>query len=128
MRATTVWDPGAIAYVTLCLLVFAGILGRTYFRGWLGRKTARSWPSREATVQSTGVSVCVEGNVPEEIIDIQSAGVDAFWPKGAEAPPGHRGKIQKVWFVRASYSFIAGGEYYGGYADRQVSSEQAGAA
>jgi hypothetical protein len=69
MRATPLSDPSDIAYVTVCLLVFVGIFGRRYFRGWLGRKTARNWPSAEATVQSTCVSVCVEGKMPEEIIE-----------------------------------------------------------
>jgi len=32
-----------------------------------------------------------------------------------------------VWVVRVAYSFSVGGAYYGGYSDRAVSSEPAGA-
>jgi hypothetical protein len=52
-------------------------------RAWLRRKAARHWPSAEATVQSTAVAVSINGEMPEETIDIQSAGVDAFLTEGS---------------------------------------------
>jgi hypothetical protein len=39
----------------------------------------------------------------------------------------HRNKPVITWVVRVAYSFSVGGAYYGGYSDRGVSSEQAGA-
>ena len=47
-------------------------------RAWLRCRSARSWPSAEACVESTGVSVSVQDNMPKEIVDIRSTGVDSF--------------------------------------------------
>jgi hypothetical protein len=91
------------------------------------RSRARSWPSAEATIQSAAVAISINGAKPEETVSsILSIGVNTH----LEAQVRMQDPILRpaiTWVVRVAYSFPVGSEYYGGYSDRGVSSEQAGA-
>jgi hypothetical protein len=93
-------------------------------RGWLDSRAARSWPSAEATIQSAAVAISVDGAKPEETVSsMLSVGVSTHLEAQRRI---ERYGPAVVWVVRAAYSFSVGGQYYGGYSDRGVPSEQAG--
>ncbi|MGO9261587.1 MAG: DUF3592 domain-containing protein [Bryobacteraceae bacterium] len=115
------------------ILIVAGGLGGLfaymayrYLHNRWRSKIARSWPSAEATIQSAAVAVSVNGAKPKETeSSILSVGVNTHL-RGEGSLEGRRPVI--AWVVRVAYSFAVGGLHYGGYSDRGVSSERAGAA
>jgi hypothetical protein len=123
----SVWDGNGLMLI-LILIVIGGIwayLAYPRIHGWFRFKTARSWPSAEATVQSAAVAISVDGAKPEETVSaIRSIGVSPYLD--AQHRMERYGPVI-VWVIRAQYSFSVGSTYYGGYSDRWVSSEQAGA-
>ena len=51
------------------------------------------------------------------------------WPKakatiGSASPRSVSGDAGVTWFVRVAYSYTVDGDYYGGYTDRRMSSEE----
>lgn len=113
-------------------LVFLGGLSAyvayRYFHDRLRSEVARSWPFAEATIQSAAVGVSVNGAKPEETErSIFSIGVNTHLQgDGLLEPRSDFGPVI-TWVVRVEYSFSVGGQRYGGYSDRGVSSERAGA-
>jgi hypothetical protein len=121
----SVWITGTL----MVILIVGGpvaYLAYRYIHDRL-RSRARSWPSAEATIQSAAVAISINGAKPEETVSsILSIGVNTH----LEAQVRMQDPILRpaiTWVVRVAYSFPVGSEYYGGYSDRGVSSEQAGA-
>jgi hypothetical protein len=109
------------------LIVGGGLFayqGYRYIRRRL-RSRARSWPSAEATIQSAEVAISIDGAKPEETVSsILSVGVSTYLDAQRRM---QRYGPSIAWVVRVAYSFPVGSAYYGGYSDRGVSSEEAGA-
>jgi len=118
--------------VIVILLVFGGILAYIAYRYLhdLSRsKVARSWPSAEAAIQSAAVGVSVNGAKPKETEgSIFSIGLNTHLQgDGLLESRTATSRPVIMWVVRVGYSFSVDGVRYGGYSDRGVSSEQAGA-
>ena len=114
------------------LIILAGLsayLAYRYIHARLRSKVARSWPSAEATIQSATVAISVNGDKPKELeSSLFSIGLNTRLLGELVEGRGTSNAGQVItWLVRVGYSFSVDGVRYSGYADRGVSSEQAGA-
>ncbi|HXY07961.1 MAG TPA: hypothetical protein VEI52_08910 [Terriglobales bacterium] len=109
-------------------IVGLGYMAYRYFHDRLRSEVARSWPLAEATIQSAAVGVSVNGTKPKETeSSILSIGVNTHLQGDGLLEPRSELRPIITWVVHIGYSFSVGGMRYGGYSDRGVSSERAGA-
>ena len=124
------WNRDTLIVTLICLGGLFAYIAYRYIHDRWRSQAARSWPSAEATIQSAAVAVSVDGAKPKETeSSILSIGVNTHLQgEGLLESHSASGRPNITWVVRVAYSFSVGGVHFGGYLDRGVSSERAGAA
>ena len=123
------WNRDTLILSIVFIVGLGTYVAYRYFHDRLRSEVARSWPLAEATIQSTAVGVSVNGAKPKETeSSIFSIGVNTHLQGDGLLEPRAVGVRPIItWVVRVGYSFSVDGVRYGGYSDRGVSSERAGA-